>query len=248
MTINTHFPKLLSGILPRAQGEEDVSYDVESLFTNVAIDHTIKYIFKQIYVNKKLTPLCSKTIFVKLMKKVTTESIFSANGYLYKQIDGVAIEGPLSVVFSGCFLNDMDKQLVSPASPIFYIRYVDNAFVRRKKNVESKLFKAPNTFHPNIKLTLEENPTKFLDTHLTSRKDGSYSFHVVNKSSKLPFHFSSQFSLQYKRNVITGELHRAKAIGSDFDHEKDEITAKFTRAGYPSKFLMSQFNKFEIPK
>ena len=142
----------------------------------------------------------------------------------------------------------MEEKLVSPASLIFYICYVDDTFVRRKKNLENKLFKVLNTFHRIIKLTLEENPTKFLDTHLTSRKNGSYFFQVVNKSSKLPFHFSSQIPLQYKRSVITGELHRAKAIGSDFDHEKDRITAKFSRAGYPCKFLMSQFKKFELLK
>ena len=123
---------------------------------------------------------------------------------------------------------------------------MDDTFVRRK-NVEDKLFKTLNTFHPNIKLTLEENSTKFLDTHLTSKKNGSYTFQVVNKSSKLPFHFS-QVPLQYKKSVVTGKLHRAKAIGSDFNHEKDKITAKFTRAGYFCKFLMSQFKKFEIPR
>ena len=156
--------------------------------------------------------------------------------------------GPLSVVFSGFFLNDMEEQLVPPAFPIFYIRYVDDTFVRRKKNVEDKLFKALNKFHQNIKLTLEENSTKLLNTHLTSRKNGFYSFQVVNKSSKLPFNFSSQVRLQYKKSVITGELHRAKAIGSAFEHEKNRIITKFTRAGYPFKFLMSQFKRFEIPK
>ena len=116
-----------------------------------------------------------------------------------------------------------------------------------KKKVEDKLFIALNTFHPNINLTLEENPTKFLDTRLTSRKNGSYTFQVVNKSSKLPFHFFSQVPLLYKRSVITGKLHR-QSDRLRFQPEKHKITAKFTRAGYPYKFLMNQFKKFEIPK
>ena len=118
--------------------------------------------------------MCSKAIFVKLLKKVTTESFFSANGRLYKQIDGVAIGGSLLVVFSGCFLNNMEVRLVAPASPILYIIYLENTFIRKKKNVEDKLCKALNAFHPNIKLTIEENPSKFLDTQL--HKDGFYRF------------------------------------------------------------------------
>ena len=170
------FPEILSSTPHRSPDEEDVSYDVESLFTNVPIEKIIDYIYKQIYVNKKLALMCSKAIFVKLLKKVTTESIFSAYGRLYKQIDGVAMEGPLSVVFSGLSLNDIEEQLVAPASPIFYIRYVDDTFVLWKRNVEDKLFKALNAFHSIIKLTIEKNLSKFLHTQLLNNKNGFYSF------------------------------------------------------------------------
>ena len=155
------------------------------------------------------------------------------------------MRGPLSVVFFGCFLNIMGKQLVTPASPIFYIRYVDDTFIRRKKNEENKLFESLNAFHPNIKLTIEENPSKLLDTLLLNNKDGSYSFQVVNKSSKLSFHCSSQVPLQYKRSVIMGVLHRAKA---NFDFEINRIKLKFFCAGYPLRFMMYQFNKFSVPE
>ena len=113
------FTKILSSIPPRFPDEENVSYDVELLFKNVPIDETIDYICKQLYVNKKLAPMCSKTIFVKLLKKVNKGSIFSANERLYKQIDGFAMGSPLPVVFSGGFLNDMEEQLVTPASQSF---------------------------------------------------------------------------------------------------------------------------------
>ena len=35
--------------------EEYVSYDVESLFTNVPVHETIDYILQEIYINKKFT-------------------------------------------------------------------------------------------------------------------------------------------------------------------------------------------------
>ena len=49
---------MLSSISPLQDDEEDVSYDVESLFTNILIEERINYITEQIYAHKKLTPIC----------------------------------------------------------------------------------------------------------------------------------------------------------------------------------------------
>ena len=54
---------MLSSIPPL---QDDVSYDVESLFTNIPIEETINYTNEQIYVHKKLMPVCSKLIFRRL--------------------------------------------------------------------------------------------------------------------------------------------------------------------------------------
>ena len=37
---------------------EDVSYDVESLFTSITLEETINYIVEWIYVRKEIEPLC----------------------------------------------------------------------------------------------------------------------------------------------------------------------------------------------
>ena len=42
--------------------------------------------------------------------------------------------GPISVVFSDIFMCKMDLDVVAPAKPIFYKRYVDDTYMRRKKN------------------------------------------------------------------------------------------------------------------
>ena len=43
------FPYMLSNLPPLLYDEEDVSYDVESLFTNIPIKDTVEYIVEQIY-------------------------------------------------------------------------------------------------------------------------------------------------------------------------------------------------------
>ena len=50
---------------------EGVSYDIESLFTSIPIKEKIEYIIKKIYVKKEIKPFCKKSIFTKLLKRLT---------------------------------------------------------------------------------------------------------------------------------------------------------------------------------
>ena len=43
--------------------------------------------------------------------------------------------GPLSVTFSDTFMIKMENEIVIPTKPIFYRRYVDDIYSRRKKNI-----------------------------------------------------------------------------------------------------------------
>ena len=52
------FPGMPSKLSPLLDDEEDVSYDVESLFTNIPIKGTIEYIVEQIYTQKMFKPIC----------------------------------------------------------------------------------------------------------------------------------------------------------------------------------------------
>lgn len=56
--------------------EEYVSFNVNSLFTNVPIQETINYIIDEIYVEIKLLKICSKLIFRCLLLKLTAENTF----------------------------------------------------------------------------------------------------------------------------------------------------------------------------
>ena len=130
----------------------------------------------------------------------------------------------------------MEEDVVVPAKPIFYKRYVDETYIRRKKNVNDELFQNLNCYHTNIKLNLEENPRKFLDTKII-RKNNTISTQVFTKLTKFPVHWISKIPTNYKRNAITSELHRAKKIATDFDKERMRIKTKFLHAGYPVGYL-----------
>ena len=123
-----------------------------------------------------------------------------------------------------------------PAKPLFYKRYVDDTYVLRKKSIRRMLFKDLNSYHQNINLTVEVNPSKFLDTELI-REKRSILTQVFNKLHKFPVHWSSKIPIRYKRNALIGHLHTAKRIASNFDKEIPRIREKYRNAGFPSNFV-----------
>ena len=107
------------------------------------------------------------------------------------------------------------NDVVIPSKPIFYRRFVDN-FYSRQKLGDTVLFDRSNNYS-NIKLVIELNPSKFLDTKLTNF--GAYKFNVYRKNTKLPSPWTSKTPKHYKRNRINGDLHCSKRISSNFDEE-----------------------------
>ena len=227
------------------EDEVDVSYDVKSLFTSIPLAETIEYILDQIYVHQAIEPFCHKRlIFKNFLIWLTKDCLFSANNKLFKQVEGCPMGGPISVAIANIFMAKLEKDVIKPPYPIFYKRYVDDTYVRRKKGIRDVLFEDLNSYHENIHFTIEKNPKKFLDTKITFEGDTMIT-EVVSNDSKLPTHWSSKIPKRYKRNNINGELHRAKMISSNFEKEVQRIRLKFKNAGYPLRFINSVILPFE---
>ncbi len=237
------FAKFIQEQPPLDYHEEYVSYDVESLFTNVPIADTIDYILDQIYFNNKLLKICSRLILKRLLFKLTPDSTFIFQSRYYKQTDGCTMGGPLSVTFANIHLTKLENDVVRPTKPLFYKRYVDDIINRRSSNQPDVLFSAINNYHPNIKFTIENNPTKFLDTSLCII-DQKVSTSVYRKANKVPIHWSSKVPKRYKRNMINGDLHRSHRISMNFVAETEYIKTKFRNAGFPTRFTNSVINQF----
>ena len=96
------------------------------------------------------------------------------------------MDGHISMVFADIYICKMEDNLVVPTKRIFYKLYVDDTFIRGKKNIKDELFEKLNTYHDNIKFTIEENPTKFLDTEIV-RHNSAIITKVHTRSKNFPF-------------------------------------------------------------
>ena len=180
----------------------------------------------------------SKLIFPRLLEKLTQNCVFGGRNKLDKQVDGCQMGGTISVILSGIHMNRLEKEYVMPLKPKFYKRYVDDAITKRKKNTDFvELFQNMNSYHPNIKLTVENNPNRFLDTAFSKNLDGSVTTNFFLQTRK-----------RYKRNNIPGDLHHAFRIASDFDAEVQTSTQKCLEVGHPIGFIKSVINDFKNGK
>ena len=117
---------------------------------------------------------------------------------------------PISVAFSDSYVSKMEEDIFVPMKPHFYKKYTDGTYIQRKKNELDSLFVKLNSYHPNVKLTIESNPAKFLDTEITER-GCEIETKVSNRFKKLPVRWSLKTPTRYKRNDITVEFHDVKA-------------------------------------
>ena len=62
-----------------------------------------------------------------------------------------------SLVFSDIYFSKMEEDIVAPMKPHFCKRYVDDTYIRRKKNELDSLFKTLNSYHSNKKFTIENS-------------------------------------------------------------------------------------------
>ena len=124
---------------------------------------------------------------------------------------------------------------------------MNDCFTKRKTNAPDNLLEMLNSYHPNIKFTVEENPDHFLDTSFI-HQEGNFTTKVYQKPGKLQVHWKSAIPERWKRNTILGALHRAKQIATNWKAEVKAIKQSFIKAGYPVKLINEVIHDFENPK
>ena len=80
-------------------------------------------------------------------------------------------------------MDKMKRDVVIPLKPKFYKWFVDDIYRRRKRNEPDELFDKMNSYHPNIKLTIQISLQKFLDTKIfrTSNQARCFMYQTENK-------------------------------------------------------------------
>ena len=105
-----------------------LSYDASSLFIEVHLNLNFVYIIDQIYNKNKLPPLSSKLLFRCFQSRITQNSEFSFNGYLYRQVDGCGMRNLVFPILANIFMSKLEVDIIKLHHPPSYNPYVDDCF------------------------------------------------------------------------------------------------------------------------
>ena len=94
-----------------------VSFDVESLFTNVPIEDAVKATLHKLENDPGLADRTNITPaqIADLLNFVLRSTYFQYNGSIYEQKDGAAMGSPVSAVIANIFMEDFEEHTIPSA-------------------------------------------------------------------------------------------------------------------------------------
>ena len=163
------------------------SLGVESLFSNIPLEETIKICSDSLYKNQELLCSISKNQFEKLLRTALSNNYFLFDGIIYQQIDGVAMGYPLGPSLANAFLAHYEQ-------------------IWRNDCLDEKFNEYLNTKHANIKFTSEKEVNRslpLLDMLISQNKEG-FTLTVYHKPtfSGVYSKFNSFIADEYKLGLI----------------------------------------------
>ena len=183
VTNSAHFVSSNETIL---DNEIMVSFDVESLFTNVPIDAIVQAALQKLENDPCLadrTTLMSVQI-ADLLTFVLRSIYFLYNGSIYEQKDDMG--SPVSAVIANLHMESFEEQAITTSSyePRIWKRYVDDTFtILDRENVDDFL-QHLNNQQPSIRFTMEtekDNKLALLDTAVLREPEGRLTTSVNRK-------------------------------------------------------------------
>jgi hypothetical protein len=222
-----------------------VSFDVDSLFTNVPLDETLIYLERYLQNNNLNLPIPSD-VFIKLVKLCMETCFFSCNDNFYSQTRGLPMGNCLSPVLSGVFMEFFEKELLPSIVDfdIIWYRYVDDIFAIVPDNINVQMFlQKLNSLAPSINFKIETEKEKclpFLDT-LIIKNENKLNFKVYRKPthSNMYVHSFSNHSDKIKKGAINSIFLRAYKIcnATYLKQEINFIFDTFRKLGYDNNFI-----------
>ena len=230
------------------------SLDVESLFTNVPVNRTIKVILENVYNHPTIPPPpISKLILQKLLLICTTEVPFrDIDGNMYIQTEGVAMGSPLGPTFANFFMTEVENKALENIlkKPGIYCRYIDDIFLLCDDQVLETL-KNEMMLMSGLNFTAElaiNNKLPFLNVLVENTEEGFHTI-VYRKPTDVGscMNAAGDSPRQYRLSVIKGFLHRAKSLCSeqtDFIAEIKHAKQILINNGYTNSEVDTEIRRF----
>ena len=226
-----------------------VSFDVESLFTNVPIEGAVKAALCKLENDPGLADRTNltPTQIADLLNFVLRSTYFQYNGSIYEQKDGAAMGSPVSAVIANLYMEEFEERAIATATykPKIWKRYVDDTFTVLGKDYVDGFLQHLNSQQPTIRFTMEiekDNTIPFLDTSVSRDSNGLLTTTVYRKPTHTDQYlaYDSHHPQSVKRGIVKCLYDRAKHLTSKpsaISKEKKHLSSVLVSNGYPSSFV-----------
>jgi GIY-YIG catalytic domain len=229
------------------------SFDVVSLFTNVDTELSLKILERRWSEIEEHTKVNKELFFEILRFCVCENNYFSFQGNFYKQKFGLGMGQTLSTILADFVLKDLFDECIAkfPKEPTFLKKYVDDVICSMNPNNIDEALKIINSYHKNIKFTLEKedemHSIAFLDMKVIRTNNGSLKTNWYKKSVScdriLNYHSKHPFSMRY--NVAFSHARRVLKLSNPEFHQENrkKITLTLQKNNYPTNLINRIFKK-----
>ena len=223
VTNSSHFVSTISH--ERIQENEVmVSFDVESLFTNVPIEGAVKAALCKLENNPGLADRTNltPTQIADLLNFVLRSTYFQYNGSIYEQKDGAAMGSPVSAVIANpLYMEEFEERAIATATykPKIWKRYVDDTFTVLGKDYVDGFLQHLNSQQRTIRFTMEiekDNTIPFLDTSVSRDSNGFLTTTAYRKPTHTDQYlaYDSHHPQSVKRGIVKCLYDRNKHLTS----------------------------------
>ncbi|CAG9569803.1 unnamed protein product [Danaus chrysippus] len=200
-----------------------VSFDVQSLFTNLPVLDCIEIVRGKLKDNKMPIE------YPELLKHCLTSGYLMWKDEFYIQVDGVAMGSPVSPIVADIFMEDFEVRALSSPTirPLIYKRYVDDTFTILNKNKTSAFLNHLNSINNKIQFTIEleaNNSLAFLDILVIRNPDNTLGHTVYRKPTHTDRYLNGKSHHHPVQLATVGKslLQRAQHL-CDADHLEAEL-------------------------
>ena len=256
VTNSAHFASVISS--EKIQDHEImVSFDVESLFTNVPIEGAVQAALRKVESDPTLADRTTLTPaqIANRLDFVLRSTYFQYNGSIYEQ---QAMGSPVSAVIVNLYMETFEEQAIesAPFKPKIWKRYVDDTFTILDRDRVDSFLQHLNSQQPTIRFTMEtknDNKIAFLDASVPREPDGRLTTSVYRKPTHTDqyFAYDSHHPQSVKRGIVKCLYDRAKRLvikPSVITAEKKHLSSVLVSNGYPSSFMQKISKARTAPK
>ena len=231
------------------QGYSLVSFDIISLFTSIPQTLALVSVESAIKEDATLNDRTSLNFesILKLCELCIRANFFQYDGKVYKQISGLPMGSPISVVVAELTLQMLEKDILSydNSTILIWKRYIDDCLAVIKTSEIDNFLQYINSLNQKIQFTVElenDNCLSFLDIKILKQLNGRLKFKVYRKPSSNDRYldYSSYNPLSHKINTITALQRRAYTICSDENSKSEELVKvqrDLVHNGYPKSLI-----------